>query len=207
MSDFLNNDDILERNDGRKCRDLQFNFSSNSDTLERNETPGFLTRIHCRWCNSLIKEVYIPALKKGKNGKPCSIVFDYEPCKNCRETWNEYVVFIEVNDDEPYDNCLPIYEDTVPIKCSDNPTENEIRALSNRIVRDEWVDSSDGKIHVLYENKPWYPTGRYVGVTLSSIENYLDPADKEQIHKGSVIFLQTSEFAEAFDEHFVNNNL
>ena len=66
------------------------------------------TIVRCRWCGNKIDEIYLPEFAKGKNGKPCSIIKDYNPCSECKEQWSKAVVIIEVVDKPLYPDCLPI---------------------------------------------------------------------------------------------------
>ena len=114
----FNDDNILTRVDGRRTRSIPIEKKS-SESSAQNEpaTPAstlpdsFPTHVHCRWCDSIIKDVYIPQFKNGRNGKPFDVVVGYEPCQNCRNKWNTMVIFIEVTNIEPYPDCLPIDED------------------------------------------------------------------------------------------------
>ena len=66
------------------------------------------TIVKCRWCGGKIDEIYLPEFAKGRNGKPCSIIKDYNPCPECQKQWSTAVVIIEVIDRCPYPDCLPI---------------------------------------------------------------------------------------------------
>lgn len=198
---------ILMRTDGRKIKPLSIgktdneSLKRNNDTLpENDESQGFKTHIHCRWCNRTISDVYIPKLKEGRNGKPYDIVFNYEPCSECRSTWGKMVIFIEVSEKEPYRDCLPIDTDLRqingyidPIK---NPAEYNKRVAKEEIIRDE---NSEHKVQ--YERIRFYPTGRYTGVTLDATKRYFI-GDTNSIHNGSVIYLEQDVFERAFSDYF-----
>lgn len=107
---------ILSRRDGRGNN----TFGSSKQTTQpvAQTTPssadqlaqakGFNTILKCRWCGDTSKEVYIPQLSKGKDGKPYSIVYNYEPCEACRKKWANMVIIIETLKKEPYPDCLPL---------------------------------------------------------------------------------------------------
>ncbi len=137
--------EILARKDGRKVREIPSPISA---AIPRNETAkttpateepaekeGFNTIIKCRWCGNKAKEVYIPQLKDGKDGKPHEIIYNYTPCDECKKKWADMVIVIEVTTKELYPKCLPIDEIT---------KKNE--------------DGSEERIKI-------YPTGRHVGIT------------------------------------------
>lgn len=102
--------EILARKNVRTIQEIP--MESNKNTFPEPETqPGFKTIINCRWCGGIVAEIYIPQLKDGKNGKPREIIYNYKPCKACRDKWQNMVIVIEVTDKELYKNCLPIYGD------------------------------------------------------------------------------------------------
>lgn len=197
---------ILARNDGKQMKTLPSPDLSNQPisndikTMIESRQDGFKTHIRCCWCNSLIKDVYIPQLKDGKNGEPCNVVFDYEPCPSCRDKWSNMVVFIEVTDKEPYPDCLPIDEDVRPldeyIDPDERPDEYAARVVS------EYAQTDDDAFNpVQYERIFFYPTGRYAGVTVDAVKQFFT-GETGDIHNGSVIYIETKYFEDAFSTYF-----
>ena len=100
----------LARADGKTMRDisqLTTPVSAIPKTLPEQQN-GFSTIINCRWCGKKSTEAYIPEFKDGENGKPVEITYNYEPCDECKKTWADMVIIIEVTDTELYPDCLPI---------------------------------------------------------------------------------------------------
>lgn len=197
------------RNDGRKMRSLPIEPHNTEADIERstlvapenNEAQdGFKTHIHCRWCDGLIKDVYIPKLKNGRNGKPYDIVYNYEPCSECRKKWNNMVIFIEVIDHEPYPDCLPIDSDVRAIDGYIDPDENP-KEYAERVIDERTIDEGGTMRTVQYERTFFYPTGRYTGVTLDAVKRYFT-GNLESIHNGSVIYLENDMFETAFSDYF-----
>lgn len=211
-NDCFNNDTILMRNDGRTMKSLPIenredtnentiNCTSHSTETTANKTQdGFITHIHCRWCNETIRDVYIPKLKNGRNGKPYDIVLSYEPCEKCRANWNTMVVFIEVTNTEPYPDCLPIDSDIRRIEGYIDPDENP-GEYAERVIEERTEDDGENMRPVQYEKVFFYPTGRYTGVTLDAVRQYFT-GDTSAIHNGSVIYLERDMFETAFGDYF-----
>ena len=113
--------DILARKDGKTAQIINNteNHATNSArvlvtnaeiTKSKAIQDGFKTIINCRWCGGKSKEIYIPALKSGKNNKPAEIIYDYEPCEKCKKEWKSMIVILEITEQELYKDCLPIDE-------------------------------------------------------------------------------------------------
>ena len=205
----FNDDNILTRVDGRRTRSIPIEKKS-SESSAQNEpaTPastlpdGFPTHVHCRWCDSIIKDVYIPQFKNGRNGKPFDVVVGYEPCQNCRNKWNTMVIFIEVTNIEPYPDCLPIDEDIREITDGYIDPVEEPEKYKKRVVEERYESNDLGEgVTVQYEKIYFYPTGRYTGVTLEAVRQYFT-GDTSSIHNGSVIYLETEMFEKAFEDYF-----
>ena len=205
----FNDDNILTRVDGRRTRSIPIEKKS-SESSAQNEpaTPastlpdGFPTHVHCRWCDSIIKDVYIPQFKNGRNGKPFDVVVGYEPCQNCRNKWNTMVIFIEVTNIEPYPDCLPIDEDIREITDGYIDPVEEPEKYKKRVVEERYESNDLGEgVTVQYEKIYCYPTGRYTGVTLEAVRQYFT-GDTSSIHNGSVIYLETEMFEKAFEDYF-----
>lgn len=205
----FNDDNILTRVDGRRTRSIPIEKKS-SESSAQNEpaTPastlpdGFPTHVHCRWCDSIIKDVYIPQFKNGRNGKPFDVVVGYEPCQNCRNKWNTMVIFIEVTNIEPYPDCLPIDEDIREITDGYIDPVEEPKKYKKRVVEERYESNDLGEgVTVQYEKIYFYPTGRYTGVTLEAVRQYFT-GDTSSIHNGSVIYLETEMFEKAFEDYF-----
>lgn len=108
--------EILSRKDGRGTRIPAAVVDNNSNILPRSnlnteqtgEQKGFNTILKCRWCGEKSREIYIPQLSRGMNGKPVSIIYNYEPCQACKQKWSNMVVIIETTETELYPDCLPL---------------------------------------------------------------------------------------------------
>ena len=205
----FNDDNVLARVDGRRTRSIPIEKkSSESSAQNKPVTPastlpdGFPTHVHCRWCDSIIKDVYIPQFKNGRNGKPLDVVVGYEPCQNCRNKWNTMVIFIEVTNIEPYPDCLPIDEDIREITDGYIDPAEEPEKYKKRVVEERYESNDLGEgVTVQYEKIYFYPTGRYTGVTLEAVRQYFT-GDTSSIHNGSVIYLETEMFEKAFEDYF-----
>lgn len=202
--------DTLTRRDGRRMRTPQTSSQATTQTQPRATLPenqngsenqdGFVTHIRCCWCNGLIKDVYIPDLKDGKDGKPYNIVPDYEPCPACREKWNKMVVFIEVIDHEPYADCLPIDEDIRPLDKYIDPETNP-EEYAARVIHEQPEGDARNMSVVQYERVFFYPTGKYAGVTLDAVKQHFE-GDTSAVRVGSVIYLENNLFEKAFSTYF-----
>lgn len=204
--DYMN--DILERNDGRSMRTIPRPAAPKPPEMPKQQAlpeenqEGYKTHIRCCWCNNLIKDVYIPEFKNGKNGEPRSVVFNYDPCPACSEQWSKMVVFIEVTDKEPYPDCLPIYEDIRPLAEYIDPDEYPDEYAA-RVVTEN-TDADNGQFNpVQYERVLFYPTGRYSGVTIDAVRCFFT-GDTGDIHNGSVIYIETDYFENAFGTYFTS---
>lgn len=173
--------EILARKDGRMLRDIPKVTNMVNQKIEpvlepKRETSaardGFPTILKCRWCGGKSREVYIPQLKEGKNGKPREIVYNYEPCAACKEKWASMVVIIEITETEPYPDCLPI-DSTVRTKKS----------------------HPDGDIE---ETVYFYPTGRHVGVTETAAKEGIG----DYAANGSIYYMEDEMFEEIFGDVF-----
>lgn len=176
--------EILQRRDGRKVQEIpQVTSAVNGkiESLVRNNTAekpaakdGFPTILKCRWCGGKSREVYIPQLKEGKDGKPREIVYNYEPCDACKKKWADMVVIIEITEEEPYPDCLPIDSTTRVVETS--PTEEH------------------------EETVYFYPTGRHVGVT----EEAAKEAITDDATNGMIFYMEDKMFEDIFGDVFKN---
>lgn len=173
--------DILARKDGRMLRDIPKVTSTVNQKMEpvlgiQRTTPavqdGFPTILKCRWCGEKSREVYIPQLKEGKNGKPREIVYNYEPCAACKEKWASMVVIIEITEKEPYPDCLPIDK---TVRTTDAYPEKDIE-----------------------ETVYFYPTGRHVGVTEAAAKEGIG----EYAANGSIYYMEEEMFEDIFGDVF-----
>lgn len=211
-------DTVLTRRDGRKMKPFPRSpTEQNEMELTRNVPPpekknviqddkrdGFCTHIRCRWCGSIIKDYYIPKLKDGKNGQPYDLVVNYEPCESCRNQWNTMVVCIEITDKEPYPNCLPITQEERLITDGYIHPYHNVDEYKTRVVREELKpgrSANDEGEPNQYEMVTFYPTGRYVGVTLEAMLHYFTETP-EPLKNGSVVYMEPELFNEAFSQYF-----
>ena len=198
------NNNTLTRRDGRRMRPLPSSNQTDNQTMPRanfaEKQDGFVTHIRCCWCNGLIKDVYIPDLKDGKDGKPYNIVPDYEPCPACREKWSKMVVFIEVVDHEPYADCLPIDEDIRPLDKYIDPETNP-EEYAARVIHEQPEGNAKNMSVVQYERVFFYPTGKFAGVTLDAVKQHFE-GDVSAVKIGSVIYLESNLFEKAFSSYF-----
>jgi len=172
--------DILQRRDGRVLRDIPKVTGAVNGKIEplvrSDKEPvahdGFPTILKCRWCGGKVRELYIPQLKDGKDGKPREIVYNYEPCKECREKWKTMVVIIEITENEPYPDCLPI--DSTKRVSQATPSED------------------------LEETVYFYPTGRHVGITEAAAKEGIGDDAKN----GTVYYMEDEMFEDLFGNTF-----
>lgn len=116
--------DILARKDGRSVTPIAASTAATapasvisprqtvSETSDPKRKPNI--RICCRWCGGEIKKTHVDNFDKlfpnpefDKEGL-VDIVYNYEPCENCRKVWNTAVIILETTEKEPYPDCLPI---------------------------------------------------------------------------------------------------
>ena len=175
--------DVMERRDGRVFRELPKAVNINGN-LNRNDISaaaekttnvshdGFNTILNCCWCGGKSREVYIPQLKNGKNGKPYEIVYNYEACPACKKKWADMVVIIEITEKEPYTDCMPI-------------------DIIDRETGNGWDNINHIKV-------PLYPTGRHVGVTEQAAKEGIG----DQAKNGDIYFMDEESFSDIFNKEF-----
>lgn len=201
-----NDDGILVRNDKRGIHNFAKtpNKEIKTDDLTAVETKqvedGLKTNIRCRWCNGLVKEVYIPELKNGKDGKPFDVVFDYEPCAACREKWKSLVVFIEVTDEEPYTDCLPIDSDLRELDPYIDP-DDDPDGYAEKVEKEVYDNHGESLQIIQYGRVYFYPTGRHIGITPEDVKKYFR-GNKKEINAGAIIYLEEDMFQETFGDCF-----
>lgn len=206
--DCFDNGNVLMRKDGKTMRNIPSATKTDDDFMRKkaaqstDEYDGFSTHVKCRWCGGEIGETYIPKLKDGRNGKPYEIIINYEPCEACRKKWNTMVVCIEITDEEPYPDCLPIMTEEREIMDGYIDSWEDREEFERRVTRQIPSDDPDC-FPTQFENVALYPTGRYTGVTLEAIKKYFT-GDTSSIKNGSVLYLDQEMFDEAFGDYFTD---
>lgn len=207
--DCFGNGNVLMRKDGQTMKNIPTASKDNDELVRKQqaqppaEHDGFNTHIKCRWCGGEIGEMYIPKLKDGRNGKPYEIIVNYEPCKACREKWNTMVVCVEITDEEPYPDCLPIITDVREIIDGYIDPYEEPEEFKRRVVKQMPSKDRDFPEPIQFERIDFYPTGRYVGVTVEAMRKYFS-GDTSHIKNGMVIHVEEGMFDDAFSDYFEN---
>jgi hypothetical protein len=130
--------DILARNDGKKAvrTPAPAAAPAASTSLPRKESPTMVIRrgfvdeqngkiitgrnnvsIRCNWCDQEIAKIHMPDLDdlvgpdvpRNKDGL-VQMVYNYDPCTKCAESWKPFITVIEVTDVEPYPDALVLSE-------------------------------------------------------------------------------------------------